>query len=235
VDTTLSAVKVGSPTPRISTPSTCVVVPSSTVMPVVAANAARFSSESWLPGTKQVRHVDVVDEPADARLERAPVRGEVARVEHGVDVEAVGQLLHQLDPERVRVEVATWRIRVSPVATPLAVAAYRPDTCRDSVCTRPLTPVEVADRALRGGEDRRCPLERPLEAGLVEGVGVVAVPGPQEGEPPPLRATGGAEDGVGQAPVAHERAGDAPRHRGDEQRTQHEPAEQAGRSSSTAR
>ena len=53
VDTRLSAVNVGSPMPRTSTSSTRAVVPSRTVMPVVAAKAARFSSESWFPGTKR--------------------------------------------------------------------------------------------------------------------------------------------------------------------------------------
>ena len=167
-----------------------------------------------------VGHRHLVDQGADAVLAGQTEAGEVAGVDDGLHLEALGQAPGQLQPERVEVHVADVqdaRVAVEGGSQGIGCGAEElvelPGQVRQPVADAGQRP----DLALHGLEDRRGPLQRAFEAGCLEGIGVEALPGgglqPADGD----QAGRGAEGHVAPAPAREQRAGHrAGEHRHDE-------------------
>ena len=170
-------------------------------------------------GDQQVRHLHRADQVAEAALDREPERRQITGVEDGLHLEVLGQAPRDLQPQRVGVDVAD-------VQDPHLVPGHRPadpgtghGVQLGHLVAQHLHPLaddrDVVDVPADGGQQRRRPLERPFEAGVLESVGVVAVPGPAEQEGHGHHRTGRTGQGMGPAPAGDERPGQgAGHHRG---------------------
>ena len=165
---------------------------------------------------QQVRHLHRGDKLAEAAFDGQPERRQVTGVEDGGDLEVLGQAPRHLQSERVRVDVAD-------VEDPHLVPGHGPADLGTGhgielghLVAQYLYPFadhrDVVDVLADGGQQRRCPLERPLEAGVLEGFGVVAVPGPAEQDSDGHHRTDRTGQGVGPAAAGDQCPGQGPGH-----------------------
>ena len=128
-----------------------------------------------------VRDGDLVHEVADVVLACQAEAGQVAGVDDGGDVEALGEAAGQLHAERVQVDVAD--VEDAGVAVPGRSEGVggRPHQLIELAGEVGQPIADTAERphlALHGLERRRCPLEGAFEARRLEGGRPELLPGP---------------------------------------------------------
>ena len=84
--------------PQKRSPATSAASPSRTTALGWSATARWVLRESWLPRTKMYGHLQVADLPQQLALRLGAPVDDVAGVGDGVDVELLGQLVHQIGP-----------------------------------------------------------------------------------------------------------------------------------------
>ena len=104
-EVSLSGVNRGSPMPAMVSPATVVTVLSSTIAFGCRATAAAVAAESWLPRMKTYGTLSSADGADEGRLRLAAPVGDVAGVDHHVDVELLHDGADHLPPGRVEVQV----------------------------------------------------------------------------------------------------------------------------------
>ena len=171
-------------------------------------------------GHEVVRDGDLVHEGADVVLPGQPEAGQVAGVDDGGHVEALGEAAGQLDAERVEVDVADVEdagVTVDRGSEGVGGGSHQLVELTGEVGQPIADAAERPDLALHRLERRRSPLEGAFESGRLEGGRAELLPGPALQEADRHHAADGTEQEVAPPTARQERPDHGPGQRGDHQ------------------